>query len=95
MCNLSNFRNDVANGAERLSQISWVAVENFRGFGNARNFTGCIENAHRISEKFISVDTYSHVYNLETLHAWYTSDSLIIHNCRCRASLLLPDFDDI
>jgi SPP1 gp7 family putative phage head morphogenesis protein len=92
VCNLSNFGNDVANSDKSLSQISRMAIENFCGLGNTRNFTGCIENANRISKKIIGVNAHSHVYNLETYHSWYTSDSLIIHNCRCRAGLILPEF---
>jgi SPP1 gp7 family putative phage head morphogenesis protein len=88
---LSESRDCVSSNAERLSEVCRIAPEKIGNFGNTFTAVGFIKNALRVSEKFDSENTYAHVYNLQTLHSWYTSDSLIIHNCRCRAELLLPD----
>jgi hypothetical protein len=45
------------------------------------------------ADQIVSVDRYSfagHVYNLQTAGGWYTADSIIVHNCRCRLVPYLP-----
>jgi SPP1 gp7 family putative phage head morphogenesis protein len=47
----------------------------------------------RVVEKF-STEFSGHVYNLETSQGWYTTQGIAVHNCRCAAIPVIPDFED-
>jgi len=45
------------------------------------------------TDQIVSVERNAfagHVYNLQTAGGWYTADSIIVHNCRCRLVPYLP-----
>ena len=45
------------------------------------------------TDQIVSVDRHAfdgHVYNLQTAGGWYTADSIIVHNCRCRLVPYMP-----
>jgi len=40
------------------------------------------------------IDYNGHVYNLENGLNWYSSNTYIIHNCRCTSRAIIPGFED-
>lgn len=83
----STLWNNVTVSAERLGEI--VGMNADLSSGRLQGIAAGYE-FERVTEVFVSEFSVSHVYNLETLPNWYSSDNLIIHNCRCWAE---PVFD--
>lgn len=73
--------------AESVAESVTTAAHDLAGFGSCGPV---VYERLRVVQK--SVREFSgHVYNLESSTSWYIACSLIVHNCRCRASAVLID----
>lgn len=84
-----------ASSAERLAEIVRMDVQDLR---HGHDPAVLREKPLRVVEKLICVDSGSagggHVYNFETRHGWYTTEGLVVHNCRCAALPILDEDDE-
>lgn len=79
-------RNVVSIGADELAKIVRMHIDCGSGLFEAE--TG-VKHLERIGQRFVRELADTHVYNLETRRNWYSSGSIIMHNCRCRARPVL------
>lgn len=78
----SVFWNDKAVCAESLGEVVRVDAEMI---SSGDKSLPAIQKFDCVVEKGLREFRGSHVYNLETESNWYSSNNLIIHNCRCWA----------
>lgn len=85
-----DLRDRVAPTAEELGEV--VGVE-FHRRGSLLKAPSGIEHFERVTQRGVIHDFSGHVFNLESGRGWYSTNGLIVHNCRCRMRPIL-DFSD-
>ncbi len=85
-----NIWNGKAPIAQELGQIIGIAFQNS---GDLTQTGGVVKQFDRIIEHRIVKDFFGHVYNIENEKNWFTTEGLIIHNCRCTMRPVI-NFDD-
>ena len=65
--------------ADSLGEVIGI---DFKNFSNINNGASSVKQFERVSNK-LRGEFENHVYNLETDKNWYSTNDLIIHNCRC------------
>jgi SPP1 gp7 family putative phage head morphogenesis protein len=91
MLKLSRLRNNVSLRSENLGEVCAINPKFISNRLQRDASTSIIQHPSRVIQKGISEFSADHVYNLETAYHWYSSDTVIIHNCRCRAEAVWPD----
>jgi hypothetical protein len=85
-----------APSAQQLGKL--VSLTQAERAGHLGEYQSLIEQATRIVEKRVRVDSAVHVFNLQTSCGWYVTQNLIVRNCRCYAepdlTPLLGDLDE-
>lgn len=76
-----DLRDDIAPHADRLAKI---VGRNADLCGGSFDSAPCLHQFERVVEHRVS-EFSSHVYNLHTGKNWYSTNGLIVHNCRCIA----------
>jgi hypothetical protein len=86
-----DFGDGVAPTADELGER--IGVE-FHRRGSLLKTSSGIENFERVTQHSVIQDFSGHVYNLESGRGWYSTNGLIVHNCRCRMRPILNFSDD-
>ena len=76
-----DLRDDEAATAHELGERVGGALQNFRDLLQPESG---IEKFERVVEHRIDEEFFGHVYNIESGRGWYTTNGLIVHNCRCK-----------
>lgn len=75
-----------ARHADEFTDSSGVIADLSSGFADAATLAYKLDSVVDVSW----IEFNGHVYNFETDVNWYTSDSVIIHNCRCTSRTIIP-----
>lgn len=86
-----DLRDGEAPTAEELGEV--VGVE-FHRRGSLLKTSSGIKHFERVTQHSVIHDFSGHVYNLESGRGWYSSNGLIVHNCRCRMRPILDFAND-
>jgi SPP1 gp7 family putative phage head morphogenesis protein len=90
MLQLSRLRDDISLRSENLGEITAINSKLLSNGLQCDTSSAIIQHSSRVVQKGISEFSADHVYNLETAYHWYSSDTIIIHNCRCRSEAVWP-----